>query len=76
MIRFLKRLFLFIFFISLSILIYKKNYLITKLDNTILTFSDYTGNVLKEVYVSGRINENKSNITEALNIKIGDSLLI
>ena len=74
MIRFLTRLFLFLFFISLSILIYKKNYLITKLDNTILTFSDYTGNVLKEVYLSGRINENKSNITAALNIKIGDSL--
>jgi len=75
LIRFLTRLFLFLFFISLSILIYKKNYLITKLDNTILIFSDYTGNVLKEVYVSGRINENKSNITKALNIKIGDSLL-
>ena len=26
------------------------------------------------MYVSGRINENKSNITEALNVKIGDSL--
>ena len=74
MIRFLTRLFLFLFIISLSILIYKKNYLITKLDNVILTFSDYTGNVLKEVYVSGRINENKRNITEALNVKIGDSL--
>jgi len=74
LIRFLIRLFLFLFVISLSILIYKKNYLFTKLDNVILTFSVYTGNVLKEVYVSGRINENKSNITEALNVKIGDSL--
>ena len=55
-------------------IILKKNYLVTKLENVILTFSDYTGNVLKEVYVSGRINENKNNITEALNVKIGDSL--
>ena len=74
MILFLKRLFLFLFIISLLIILYKKNYLISKLENIIIIFSEYSDNVLKEVYISGRVNENKSNITEALNVKIGDSL--
>ena len=40
-----------------------------------MRLSVYTENVLKEVYVSGRINESRANILKAINVTLGESLL-
>ena len=71
--------FLKIFFILLVITIiffsFKNNYIENKVEKILISFSEYTENVLKEVYVSGRINESRANILKAINVTLGESLL-
>ena len=73
--KFFKRLLLFLTIIILILFLYKKDYLINKLEDVLISFSVYTENTLKEVYITGRINESKINILDAINVTLGDPLL-
>lgn len=66
----------FIFLILGSLLIsFKKEFIFDIYDKALMKFSLYTDNVLKEVFLSGRINASKSDIIDAINISIGQPLL-
>ena len=52
----------------------KKDYFNNKLKYLLLSYSNYIGMVLNEVYLSGRKHEKKENIIAMLNINVGDSI--
>ena len=70
-----KRIFLILIVITLILFSFKNNYIVNKVEKILISFSGYTENVLKEVYVSGRINESRANILNAINVTLGESLL-
>ena len=73
--KFFKKIFLTLLIIVAILFSFKNNYLVNKVDKILFSFSGYTENVLKEVYVSGRINESRGNILKAINVTLGESLL-
>ena len=52
----------------------KKDYFNNKLKYLLLSYSNYIGMVLNDVYLSGRKYEKKENIIAILNINVGDSI--
>jgi len=70
-----KKIFLILIVITVILFTFKNNYIANKVEKILIIFSGYTENVLKEVYVSGRINESKANILNAINVTLGESLL-
>lgn len=74
MIKLFKILLLLLLIIGSIFLIYSKDYFIPKFNHIIFSLSSYTDNILKEVYVSGRRNETKNNIIQALNFDVGEPL--
>ena len=74
MITLIKRFFIFFIIISLLILYFKREYFSSKIRNSIDSYSSYSGLVLNEVYVTGRINETKDKIIDALKIEVGDPI--
>ena len=70
-----KKIFLILIVITLILFLFKNNYIVNKVEKILISFSGYTENVLKEVYVSGRINESRANILNAINVTLGESLL-
>ena len=73
--KFFKKIFLILIIITVISIFFKINYIVNKVEKILIGFSEYTENVLKEVYVSGRINESRENILKAINVTLGESLL-
>ena len=73
--KFFKKIFLILLVITVILFSFKNNFIVNKVEKILISFSGYTENVLKEVYVSGRINESRANILKAINVTIGESLL-
>tara|TARA_Y100000590_G_C15735681_1_gene1018437 strand:- start:1133 stop:1855 length:723 start_codon:yes stop_codon:yes gene_type:complete len=73
--KFFKKIFLILLVITVILFTFKNNFIVNKVEKILIIFSGYTENVLKEVYVSGRINESRANILKAINVIIGESLL-
>ena len=69
--KFFKKIFLILFVITVILFSFKNNFLVNKVEQILISFSGYTENVLKEVYVSGRINESRENIINAINVTLG-----
>jgi len=72
--KFLKKIVLILLVITVILFSFKNNYIFNKVEKILILFSMYTDNVLKEVYVSGRINESRENILKAINVTIGEPL--
>ena len=72
--KFLNRFLLILLIVFLLSYMYKKDFFFNILDQELIKLSVYTENVLKEVYLSGRKNENKVNIIDAINVSVGDPL--
>ena len=67
--------FFVLFFIVFLLICYlKKDYFNNKLTYLLLSYSNYVGMVLNEVYISGRKHEKKENIVAILNMNVGDSI--
>ena len=67
--------FFVLFFIVFLLICYlKKDYFNNKLKYLLLSYSNYIGMVLNDVYLSGRKYEKKENIIAILNINVGDSI--
>ena len=73
--KFFKNIFLILIVISAILFFFKNNYIENKVEKILISFTEYTENVLKEVYVSGRIKESRANILNAINVTLGESLL-
>tara|TARA_B100000945_G_scaffold42138_1_gene28535 strand:+ start:123 stop:845 length:723 start_codon:yes stop_codon:yes gene_type:complete len=73
--KFFKKIVLILLVITVILFSFKNNYIANKIEKILIHFSGYTENVLKEVYVSGRINESRANILKAINVTIGEPLL-
>ncbi len=73
--KFFKNIFLILIVISAILFFFKNNYIENKVEKILISFTEYTENVLKEVYVTCRINESRANILKAINVTIGESLL-
>ena len=73
--KFFKNIFIILIVITAILFFFKNNYIGNKVEKILVSFSEYTENVLKEVYVSGRINESRENILKAINVTLGESLL-
>jgi cell division protein FtsQ len=75
-IRLIKFFLIFIIILFLLIFYFKKEYFFLKFKNIIVSYSNYTGMLLNEVYVNKKIgsNVNNDNIIEVLNIDIGDPI--
>ena len=76
MIRLIKKILIFTIIIFLLVLYFKKEYFFLKYKNIIVSYSNYTGMLLNEVYVNKKIgsNVNNNNIIEVLDIDIGDPI--
>ena len=70
-----KKIFFILLVITAILFSFKNNFIVNKVEEILINFSGYTENVLKEVYVSGRINESRANILKAINVTLGESLL-
>jgi len=75
-IRLIKKILIFTIIIFFLILYFKKEYFFLKYKNIIVSYANYTGMLLNEVYVNKKIgsNVNNDNIIEVLSIDIGDPI--
>ncbi|PPR17087.1 MAG: Cell division protein FtsQ [Alphaproteobacteria bacterium MarineAlpha9_Bin3] len=73
--RIFKKILLFLLISGLLFIFFKKEFFLDISGQTLKKFSSYSDIVLNEVYLSGRINESKINIIDAIDVSIGELLV-